>query len=343
MISQVDESWGRAWLSTGLPFRVVSNPDFRKALSLTARCGPAYLTHERAGKYDSLLPNRTTFTTKTVANAEAKLNEEIEMRMKPLIKSYGSTILSDGWTSIQNRPIINVLVATRGHSQLKMAIDTSGNDKTMEFIFDKIDQVIKEVGPENVFAVCMDGACKGAFDLIKGKYKWIQCFVCPSHGLDGFLKNACSDKETIRMQANKMGGIGTQMMEWDVSFFHDIFDDAWSIIKKVVRHHKPLALFRAIAKDLPKDTPQDKLPKGGTEPKKFGETRYGSRVIMAERMLDTRIIYRKLFVNTEFEDWIKTQARKKRDKVGHSLNPFELIYYSIFAKTDSCHCFFAAV
>ena len=80
----------------------------------------------------------------------------------------------------------------------------------MSFICDLLCNVIEQLGPSNIFSVVMDGACKGAFPLIRGKYPHIQCFTCPAHGLDGFIKNICGSKEEIQMQRNEMGGVGVQ-------------------------------------------------------------------------------------------------------------------------------------
>jgi hypothetical protein len=54
----------------------------------------------------------------------------------------------------------------------------------------------------------------------------------------------------------------------------------WQCIQAVSAHQKPLARFHAIAEALPAN---EQIP-GGTEPKKYGETRYGSRVTMSERI-----------------------------------------------------------
>jgi hypothetical protein len=51
----------------------------------------------------------------------------------------------------------------------------------------------------------MNGACKGAFVLIQKECPSVQYFVCPAHGMDGFLKNVGSSAESIRMQVNVMG------------------------------------------------------------------------------------------------------------------------------------------
>jgi hypothetical protein len=89
------------------------------------------------------------------------------------------------------------------------------------------------------------------------------------------------------MQHNEMGGVGVQHVSWDEDFFEKAFAQAWQCIQAVTAHQKPLTRFRAIADSLPAN---EQIP-GGTEPKKFGETRYGSRVTMSERMINTKRIY----------------------------------------------------
>ena len=68
---------------------------------------------------------------------------------------------------------------------------------------------------------------------------------------------------------------------WDADLFEEAFAQAWQCIQAVSAHQKPWARFRVIAESLPAN---EQIP-GGTEPKKYGETRYGSRVTMSERSL----------------------------------------------------------
>ena len=44
---------------------------------------------------------------------------------------------------------------------LRLATDSSGKDKIMEFICDLVSKVIEDLGPVNIFSVVMDGACTG--------------------------------------------------------------------------------------------------------------------------------------------------------------------------------------
>ena len=71
--------------------------------------------------------------------------------------------------------------------------------------------------------VVMDGTCKGAFPLIRGKYPHIQCFTCPTHDIYGFIKNICDSKEEIQMQHNEMGDVGVQYVEWDADLIEEAF------------------------------------------------------------------------------------------------------------------------
>ncbi len=75
----------------------------------------------------------------------------------------------------------------------------------------------------------------------------------------------------------------------DEDFFEKAFAQAWQCIQAVTAHQKPLTRFRTIADSLPAN---ERIPRG-IEPKKYGETRYGSRVTMSERMINTKPIYEK--------------------------------------------------
>ena len=85
----------------------------------------------------------------------------------------------------------------------------------MDFITFFILEHIKEIGAGRVLVVCLDGTCKGAFVLIQKECPWVHCFVCPTHGMDVFLKNVGSSVESIRIQVNVMGDTTASEMEWN--------------------------------------------------------------------------------------------------------------------------------
>ncbi|MCO5575692.1 hypothetical protein L7F22_029496 [Adiantum nelumboides] len=74
----------------------------------------------------------------------------------------GCTIVSDGWSNVQRRPLINVmLVCPRGECFIK-AVDSSRQVKSGSYIAGVIAEVIDEVGAANVVQVILDNAknCK---------------------------------------------------------------------------------------------------------------------------------------------------------------------------------------
>jgi hypothetical protein len=122
------------------------------------------------GKRDTTLPHRHTFSRKIIPVTDKRLDEEDMSRLKPRMKKVGGTLMSDGWKSTTNKPVINVILGVDGILTLHLATDYSGEDKTIPFICGLLCKIIDELGPENIFSVVMDGACKGDFPLIRAKY-----------------------------------------------------------------------------------------------------------------------------------------------------------------------------
>ena len=70
----------------------------------------------------------------------------------------GFVLASDGWTDAQKRPLLNFMLVTPRGTKFVRALDTSGNEKSGQYIADKMSEVIDEVGPAHITAVIMDGA-----------------------------------------------------------------------------------------------------------------------------------------------------------------------------------------
>ena len=113
------------------------------------------------------------------------------------------------------------------------------------------------------------------------------------------------------MQRNEIGGVGVHHVSRYEDFFEKAFEQVWQYIQTVSVHQKPLTRFRAIADSLPGN---EQIP-GGTETKKYGETRYGSRVTISECMIKTKRIYEKLILDQEYMSWMDRQTTKTKDKV----------------------------
>ena len=78
--------------------------------------------------------------------------------------THGVSVVSDGWTNMKNKPLINVMASNSRGSMFLYAEDFSGEEKTGEAIAQFLLQAIEEIGPSNVLQVITDNAsnCKVA-------------------------------------------------------------------------------------------------------------------------------------------------------------------------------------
>jgi hypothetical protein len=76
------------------------------------------------------------------------------------------------------------------------AINAQGEEKTKEYIADKLVAIVEEVGPKNVVRIITDSAanCKGAILIVQQKYDNIFWTPCVVHTLNLALKNICVAK-----------------------------------------------------------------------------------------------------------------------------------------------------
>ena len=234
---EVTEACMRVIVKKALPLDLVDDLEFRRAIKKSCRAAQTYIDPKTQ---DVKLPHATNMTQKVLPLLDAKLEQKLRRKVEGLLQQCGCTVMSDDWSSVQARSIINALLTTPAGARFIEALDTSGETKDAEFIKEFICRIIEAIGPENVAAVCMDGACKASFDLITAVYPHVQCFICPTHSLDNFLKNVGSDKDKIIVK-------GEGEYVWGETTFNEPLSQVWTVIKFVTNHHKPLAVYRDIA------------------------------------------------------------------------------------------------
>ncbi|KAK2431194.1 hypothetical protein QL285_029453 [Trifolium repens] len=165
--------------------------EFQKMLEMVARHGlgfkpPSY--HEIRTKY---LKQKMEETTKVLE--EHKL----------IWKKTGCTIMSDGWTDKRRRTILNFLVNSPKGTIFLKSVDASHITKTADKIFELIDQVVEEVGEENVVQIVTDNAAnyKAAGAMLMDKRKKLYWTPCAAHCIDlmleDFEKKTTIHRETI--------------------------------------------------------------------------------------------------------------------------------------------------
>jgi hypothetical protein len=304
---QVNEAWAKALVKKGLAIDLVDDPFFRSAITMTARAGRQYVD---AQKSTCMLPHRTVMMKDILPALDKKMTAQVEAKISGLLQQTGAMIISDGWTSIQSRAIINALLATPAGAMFITALDTCGSTKDAKFIADFIINIIETRGPANIVAVCMDGACTASFPLIEAKYPHVFCFICPAHSLDNFFKNVFSDKPVIKMK-----GIEGQW-NWGSDIFLKPFTEAWDVIKFITNHSTPHSIFRDISNDT--QTWIGTLQPNFCELIKFGETRFASRLLLLERYHALQIALEALVSNPRYKNWLvnqNTETKLKGDEI----------------------------
>ncbi|KAJ7976594.1 Dimer_Tnp_hAT domain-containing protein [Quillaja saponaria] len=162
----------------------------------------------------------------------------IERLLKPLKglwKEKGLSIVTDGWTDAQRRPLINFMAASEGGPIFLSAIDGSKEYKDKHYIASLITNVIKEVGPQKVVQVITDNApvCKAAGMLVQAEYPHIFWTPCVVHTLNLALKNICAAKNTERNE-----------IVYNECWWITMVSDEAKIIKDFIMNHAMrLAIF----------------------------------------------------------------------------------------------------
>ncbi|KAK2352441.1 hypothetical protein QL285_096432 [Trifolium repens] len=118
-------------------------------------------------------------------------------------EKYGCTIMTDGWTDRKRRTILNFLVHSPKGTVFLKSIDASDITKTADKVFKMIDDVVEEIGEENVVQVVTDNAAnyKAAGELLMQKRSRLFWTPCAAHCIDlmleDFEKKIPLHKETI--------------------------------------------------------------------------------------------------------------------------------------------------
>ena len=87
-------------------------------------------------------------------------------------KTYGCTIMCDGWTGPTKLSIINFMVYCKGSTIFLKSSDASDNIKDNKYIYGLLKDMIKDVGEVNVVQIVTDNgsAIVKAGKLLMKKY-----------------------------------------------------------------------------------------------------------------------------------------------------------------------------
>ncbi|XP_031374103.1 uncharacterized protein LOC116188771 [Punica granatum] len=169
----------RFFYTSAIPFNCVKNPEFEKMCHLIGKYGiglkpPSY--HEISNKY----------LRKEVDNTMSLLEEHKVMWRKSM-----SSIMLDGWTDKKKRSICNFLVNSPKGTIFLTSNDTSDISKTAVKVFEMIDDIVEQVGEENVVQIVTDNAVNynAACEMLMEKRNKLFWTSCVAHCIDLMLKD----------------------------------------------------------------------------------------------------------------------------------------------------------
>ena len=100
-------------------------------------------------------------------------------------KTYGCTIMSDGWTGPTKLSIINFMVYSKGSTIFLKSVNASDKIKDNKYIYGLLKDVIKDVGETNVVQIVTDNGSTfvKAGKLLMKKYN-LYWTPCAAHCID---------------------------------------------------------------------------------------------------------------------------------------------------------------
>lgn len=262
----VDVAIVRFLCANGIPFNVLRSPEM--ALMTNAiKNAPKDYKHPSADRArTSLLDD---------------CKRDIERECAPVSDTWltqGTSIVSDGWTNIKKKSLINVIASNSRGSMFLYADDFSDVEKTGKEISNFLLKAIDEIGSSNVLQVITDNAanCKAAGKEIEKVHKHIFWSPCVVHTLNLIFK------------------------DFAVAFpwMSDTYIRGKNIVKYFLNHSHAHSIFRNHS---------------GLELLKVAKTRFGSHHILLRRLTQCReSLVTTIFVRA-WKDWLNSGDERTKE------------------------------
>ncbi|KAI3698708.1 hypothetical protein L2E82_42453 [Cichorium intybus] len=263
--TMVDMKIIRGLCANGIPFNVLRNPQFIEMINAIKKSPDGY-------KPPSSEKARTVLLDECVRDIDKDL-----IQVKDTWYTQGVSIISDGWTNVKHKPLINVLAVNARGAVFMYAEDYSGVEKTGVEISKFLIGAIETVGASNVLQVVTDNAanCKAAGREIEKVYKHIFWSPCCVHTLNLIFKDMANE------------------FYW----LNDTYRRGKTIVKYFINHNHALSMFRENSK---------------LELLKVAKTRFASHYILLKRVMDCREALATTIVLNSWRDWVKNGDENTR-------------------------------
>ncbi|XP_009368889.2 uncharacterized protein LOC103958368 [Pyrus x bretschneideri] len=208
---QVCRKLAQWFYASAIPFNAANSDYYFQAMKAVSDFGPGFeapTSHEY----------RTWMLKEEVDDVQRKMQDHVKAW-----KRYGCTIMLDGWSDGKSMCLINFLINSPQGTWFLKSVDASASIKNEDLLYGYLDDVIQEIGEENVVQVISDNASNyknARAKLMERKEKlwWTQC---AAHCIDLMLKDIAK-------------------MKW----FDDTLKHAKCVTKYLYGHQWVLALMR---------------------------------------------------------------------------------------------------
>lgn len=166
------------WYDANVPFSAANSSYYEAMVDAIGRVGPGFKA-----------PNFNDLRGPLLKEAAFDIKEYIA-NIKKEWGVYGCSIMADGWTNQKPDPIINFFTYSPGGTMFLKSVDASGLNKSREALFEIFDQVVREIGPENVvqFVTDIDEEHKRAGTALQQRYGTFFWSPCAAHCIDLILE-----------------------------------------------------------------------------------------------------------------------------------------------------------
>ncbi|XP_076941570.1 uncharacterized protein LOC143611191 [Bidens hawaiensis] len=256
--NQVDMKIMRGICANAIPFNVLRNPQFLEMVSAINKAPKTYKppSSERA---------RTVLLDECVRDVEKDMTP-----IKDTWYTQGVSIVSDGWSNVKHKPLINVIAVNNRGAMFMYAEDFSDLEKIGVAIANYLLGAIETVGASNVLQVVTDNAanCKAAGKEIEKVHKHIFWSPCCVHTLNLVFKDLAKEFNWL-MNTYSRGKV---------------------IVKFFLNHTQALSIFR---------------DNSTLELLKVEKTRFASHYILLRRLMDCRESLATTISLNSWRDWAK--------------------------------------
>jgi hypothetical protein len=181
----VDAKVYRFLYACGIPFNVLRSPYWHEMVQAINGAPKGY----RSPRYDKARTVGLDRERAKIQGALGKFTNEWNLN--------GVSIVSDGWTNVKGKPLINILAVSKSGAIFLSAHDYSDRYKTGINIADALLKTIQDIGPYNVIQVITDNAanCKAAEAIIEDRYPNIFWSGCLAHTMNLLMHDIIKMKD----------------------------------------------------------------------------------------------------------------------------------------------------